>query len=103
MKLLNDQAIHEGPKDVADGLGFSTYSEILANAALGTPGPFTVGVYGDWGTGKTSLLRMVEARLSESENVIPVWFNAWRYEQDDHPVVPLIATIKLQNWSADKH
>lgn len=40
--------------------------------------PVTVGVLGDWGSGKTSLLYMVADRLSDEYVVVP--FSPWRYE-----------------------
>jgi predicted KAP-like P-loop ATPase len=94
--LLNDQALGEGDASAQDGLGFDVYAKVLADAALGTPGPFTIGVFGEWGTGKTSLLRMIKRHLDEGaqkENIVTVWFNAWRYEQEQHPIVPLVGTI----------
>ncbi len=93
LSLLSDQAVGEGTPTSADGLGFGKYAQVLADVAKETPGPFTVGVFGEWGTGKTSLLRMVEERLGEEKNVITVWFNAWRYESEEQPIVPLVATI----------
>ena len=47
IRLLSDQAINEGGSTREDGLGFDAYAETLANAAIGTPGPFTIGVFGD--------------------------------------------------------
>ncbi len=94
LKLLTDQAIGEpGKETTADGLGFDAYAKVLSDVAVGTEGPFTVGVFGEWGTGKTSLLKMVHSRLAKEEGVATIWFNAWRYEGEEHPVVPLIATI----------
>lgn len=40
--------------------------------------PVTVGVLGDWGSGKTSLLHMVAERLSS--DYVVVQFSPWRYE-----------------------
>ncbi|MGH9246198.1 MAG: KAP family P-loop NTPase fold protein [Acidimicrobiales bacterium] len=40
--------------------------------------PVTVGVLGDWGSGKTSLLYMVADRLTDEYVVVP--FSPWRYE-----------------------
>ena len=91
IQLLNDQPICEG--EMKDGLGFVAYAKALANAAKFTQGPFTIGVFGEWGSGKTSLLRLVKKELDEDDEVATVWFNAWRFESDDQPIVPLVATI----------
>ncbi len=91
--LIPDQAIGEAHTRNDDGLGFDTYSRILASAATNTRGPFTIGVFGEWGTGKTSLMRLIERRLADDPNVVTVWFNAWRYEQEEHPIIPLVGTI----------
>ena len=45
---------------------------------------------GDW---KTSLMRLIQSRLAGEPNVVTVWFNAWRYEKEEHPIVPLVGTI----------
>ena len=92
-QLLSDQAVAEGDSNKSDGLGFESYSKVLGDAALGTPGPFNVGVFGEWGTGKTSLLRLTEKYINTNDGVVTVWFNAWRYEKEEHPIVPLLATI----------
>ena len=61
--LLSDQALGELNGTRKDGLGFETYAKVLARAAIGTQGPFTIGVFGEWGSGKTSLMRLVEQQL----------------------------------------
>lgn len=38
-------------------------------------------------------MRLIYSKLGEEENIFPVWFNAWRYEREKHPIIPLIATI----------
>lgn len=93
LNLLNDQALCEDDPKYTDGLGFETYARVLAGTAAGTNGPFTIGIFGEWGTGKTSLMRLIETMFSENDNIITVWFNAWRYEQEEHPIVPLVGTI----------
>jgi hypothetical protein len=42
--------------------------------------PVTVGVLGDWGSGKTSLLQMVAKRLGASPGYVVVSFSPWRYQ-----------------------
>ncbi|HBT97350.1 MAG TPA: hypothetical protein DEB25_06845 [Desulfobulbaceae bacterium] len=89
LKLLTDQAIGEGNSEEYDGLDFTKYAQVLANAALGVS-PLTIGVFGEWGTGKTSLMRLVEKELEEQQEPGPVsvWFNAWRQDQREVPLVP---------------
>ncbi len=103
LKLLSDQAIGEHDNSKTDGLGFHTYAKVLGDAAAGTTGPFTIGVFGEWGSGKTSLLRLTQKHLEENNNIITIWFNAWRFEQEDHPIVPLVATIVqgLENFKSE--
>jgi hypothetical protein len=93
IKLLNDQPIGGNENERNDGLGFSTYSDIIASTIKGTPGPFTIGIFGEWGTGKTSLLKLIKDKFYNDYNVLPVWFNAWMYEKEEHPLLPLISTI----------
>ena len=92
--LLEDEPI----ADLAhDGLQLCQYADVVAGAAKGTAGPFTIGVYGGWGSGKTSLLRLAGQMLREDPDaktrIVTVHFNAWQYEHEEHPLVPLVATI----------
>jgi len=42
--------------------------------------PVTVGVLGDWGSGKSSLVYMAEERLKASGEYITVLFSPWQYQ-----------------------
>jgi len=76
-------------------LGFSEFAEALANAIRGCEPPqFTIGIYGAWGSGKSSLLNAIENQLLTSDSeVIPVLFDAWRYEKSDYIIIPLLHKI----------
>jgi hypothetical protein len=69
---------------------------------------FTIGIHGEWGTGKTTLMRKIaffleeENRKSGIMTAVPVWFNAWRYEREEHhAIIPLLDTIRNQISSID--
>lgn len=60
---------------------------------FGAPAQYTVGLYGPWGSGKSSLLQCLRRRLTAEDDVIPVFFDAWRYGQSEHIEVSLVAAI----------
>ena len=42
--------------------------------------PASIGVYGDWGSGKSSLIKMSMDELSKEENTVCLIFNGWLFE-----------------------
>ncbi len=42
--------------------------------------PVTVGVFGDWGSGKSSLMKLAAAELKERDRVAAIEFSAWQFE-----------------------
>jgi iron(II)-dependent oxidoreductase len=90
----------------------NTLARIIANPATETP--LTIGISGEWGTGKTTLMKLIRARLDQTRNRkgrVPdfvnsreeannlrlcktVWFNAWKYAgQQEATFVALIEEI----------
>ena len=64
-----------------DSLRFSDFAPALKEILLEGQTPITVGVFGPWGSGKTSLLRMIMEKIDEKaqKNIRTVWFTAWKY------------------------
>lgn len=58
--------------------------------------PVTVGVLGDWGSGKSSLLSMVADRLSGSADYVVVQFSPWRYEAYEDVKAALMDAVLAQ-------
>jgi predicted KAP-like P-loop ATPase len=55
--------------------------------------PVTVGVAGDWGSGKTSLICMTEAALAEDPKFLTVSFSPWRFEDYEDVKTALMAAV----------
>jgi KAP-like P-loop domain-containing protein len=73
------------------GLGFDEYARALADAVRGgSPAQFTIGIYGPWGSGKSSLLKAIANDLDEDDSVVPILFDAWRYERSGNVLLPLL-------------
>lgn len=55
--------------------------------------PASIGVYGDWGSGKSSLIEMSLDSLKDEEDVLTVKFNGWLFEGYDDAKSVLLSTI----------
>ncbi len=55
--------------------------------------PTTIGVFGDWGSGKSSLVSMVKQDLAGDESVFCISFNGWLFEDYEDAKAALMGTI----------
>lgn len=55
--------------------------------------PVTIGVHGDWGAGKSSVLEMIEGGLSGNGDVLCLKFNGWRFQGFEDAKIALIEGI----------
>lgn len=78
-----------------DLLGYKRFTEPIVRRIINATGkstPLTIGIYGEWGSGKTSFLKMIDEALQE-QDIHPIWFNAWKYDQEENLWSALIQTI----------
>lgn len=55
--------------------------------------PITIGVHGDWGAGKSSILEMIEAGFADAPGVLCLKFNGWRFQGFEDAKIALIEGI----------
>lgn len=55
--------------------------------------PSTIGIYGDWGSGKSSLMDMTMTELLKDEQILCLKFNGWLFEGYEDAKVALVGSI----------
>jgi len=55
--------------------------------------PVTVGVAGDWGSGKSSLIGMTDEAIAADDKVLTVSFSPWRFEDYEDVKTALMAAV----------
>ena len=92
-----------------DLLGFQVHADLI-HSIVANPKmlPVTIGIFGDWGSGKTSVMRMLEESFAcdnHGENleeqakygrVACLYFNGWLFEGYDDAKSAILSSILLQ-------
>jgi hypothetical protein len=68
--------------DDEDVFAHRDYADALLEAVTLVPSPFTIGLFGPWGSGKSSILKEVGERLGSRRDTAYAYFDVWRYEGD---------------------
>ncbi len=73
--MANQSRSHKRPCDAQSKIDyvFSTATDLKKEQL-----PYTFGLFGSWGSGKTSLLSLL-SKDQRIGNYIPLYFNAWKY------------------------
>ena len=81
---------------------FDKYTQTLSKAIhshIENPNSLTIGIFGEWGSGKSELLKCIKNRFEDDlkekkeKPIIPIFFNVWRYEKEEHLIIPLMKTV----------
>ena len=77
-----------------DLLGFSVHVNLIKDIVTNEKNlPITIGLYGDWGSGKSSVLRILEKQLKKDNDTIVIYFDGWIFESFDDAKLALIQGI----------
>jgi len=83
MEYIVDEEIN---LNETDALNSKSYSDTLKQTLLSTPKDksFTVGLFGEWGSGKSSIVETVKTDLESNaeENIKFIIYDAWKYAND---------------------
>jgi hypothetical protein len=99
------QVIDDNPAS-RDLLGFDVVVDAALDAIRGDDiGPLTIGIRGGWGTGKSTLLELIEAALAakDDERFIVARIDPWEFESAEQLRSTLVETVltELQSRVGD--
>lgn len=85
-----------------DLLGFKVHADLLLDIIKDESIlPITVGVFGDWGSGKSSILQIVKEEFDKEDDKdsLCIYFNGWAFEGYDDAKAALLNSIikELEN------
>lgn len=85
-----------------DMLGYQVHADLLKQVVLdSTMLPITIGIFGDWGSGKSSLMLQMKESIDQwakeeankKEKVAQIQFNSWQFENYEDTKLTLIETV----------
>lgn len=86
-----------------DLLGFSVHANLIKDVVTNVKNlPITIGLHGDWGSGKSSVLKILEKELEEDKDSIVIYFDGWAFESFDDAKLALIQGIVEELEKSEK-
>ena len=85
-----DEPISEESFDLLD---INLHTDSIIKFIKETETPITIGIQGEWGSGKTSLIRSIKSELDKDKIYKQIWINAWEYSLLTNPEESLIKII----------
>ncbi len=86
---------------------FGSLSKTISNIMRNSTPHFTIGIYGEWGTGKTTLMKSIARNLVSDDDqnkeqvFLPIWFNAWKYEREEN--LASVSLMKTVGYAMANH
>lgn len=85
-----------------DFLGFDVHANLIKELIKDEKMlPLTIGLFGDWGSGKSSILEVLKREIEKEPKTACLYFNGWVFEGYDDAKAALLETI-LKEFEDEK-
>lgn len=96
--LQISQNFLSGPYEKLDSLGFNTARGAFIGIIESVQEPLTIGLYGPWGSGKSTMIEGIVDQLKK-DDCLTLVFDAWKYRHEKNLVLPLICSLQREHLS----
>lgn len=79
MNWVSDNPIES---HLEDKLNFKKSATVLTKFILKSDTPISIGINGKWGSGKTSLMQLIEENLKDESEILISRFDTWKYSNE---------------------
>jgi hypothetical protein len=104
--VFKDQPLFADPKaiDETDAFNHEAFAETILELIKRNVPPLSIGLFGAWGIGKSTIINILFRKLAEHESLSfkPIYFNAWKYSGDSFRRQFLIEVAR-QVYGKDHH
>jgi nucleoside-triphosphatase THEP1 len=81
-----------------DTLKFNNARSLFIGTVKAVTPPLTIGLYGPWGSGKSTMIRGMVEQL-QKDNYLTLVFDAWKYRHEKNLILPLLCALQRENKS----
>ena len=87
LSILRDDPLFGGSESfdaTLDAFHHQAYAHAIFNILAENPPPLSIGLFGPWGIGKSTIVNILFKLVSQSPDyrLKPIYFNAWKYSGD---------------------
>ena len=84
-KILSNEPLFKDDEyqEDLDTFNHKAYADTIFELLEKNPPPLSIGLFGSWGIGKSSIIfSLIKKLKKENPKILPIYFNAWKYSGD---------------------
>ena len=93
--IKDDPSFLDGKYDESsDAFNHEAFANTIYKIIKENDPPLSIGLFGGWGVGKTSIVNLLKSKINLKDNIDYVYFNAWQYSEDSFRRQFLLTLVK---------